>query len=404
MSLRARFRAVAATAPRAYWIVWWGTLINRLGGFVVPLLTIYLTTERGVSVTDAGAAVSAFGAGQVLASIAGGQLSDRVGRRFTMLLSLFAGAIVMSVLGTLHDLAAITLTVGVLGFVGELYRPAVAAFVSDVIPERDRLGAYGLLYWAVNLGWAFAAATGGLIAKYDFHILFFADAATMAAFGVLIAIAVPETKPARVVREPGAAEEVPSRPWWRDRVFATFVGINFLLVLVPMQSGAALSAHMTSQGFSPAAYGAVLGVNGVVIIVVQPYMTTWIARFDADRVLVVSALLYAVGMFVHGLATLLVAHMAAVTIWTLAEILESPTRSALVAAMAPADARGRYQGAFVMTWGAGALVGPRLGTLLWDRVGPHAVWYLTSGLGLFVAGALAATARERRARVATSLS
>ena len=400
--LRARFRAVAASAPRAYWVVWWGTLINRLGGFVVPLMTIYLTTERGVTVTEAGAAVSAFGAGQVLASIAGGQLADRVGRRVTMLISLFSGAVVMTVLGTLTDLAAITVTVGVLGFAGELYRPAVAAFVSDVIPEGERLQAYGLLYWAVNLGWGFAATVGGLIAKADFHLLFVADAATMAAFGVLIAVAVPETRPAPV-RAADAPPLPATRAWWRDRPFATFVGINFLLVLLPLQSGAALSAHMTAQGFSPAAYGLVLGCNGLFIIVAQPVLTARIARADADRVLVVSAVLYGIGMGVHGLASILVAHIAAVMIWTTAEILESPTRSALVAAMAPADARGRYQGAFVMTWGAGQLVAPRLGTLVWDRAGPRALWFGCVGLGMFVALALAATARDRRVRVAAAV-
>ena len=28
--------------PRTYWILWTGALINRLGGFVMPLLALYL--------------------------------------------------------------------------------------------------------------------------------------------------------------------------------------------------------------------------------------------------------------------------------------------------------------------------------------------------------------------------
>ena len=42
--LRDKFAIVGGAAPRAYWYVWWGTLVNRLGGFVIPLLTI----PRGV--------------------------------------------------------------------------------------------------------------------------------------------------------------------------------------------------------------------------------------------------------------------------------------------------------------------------------------------------------------------
>jgi hypothetical protein len=60
---------------RARWYVWWGTLVNRLGGFVIPLLTIYLTTVRAESVADAGLVVSVFGLGQIGASIVGGELA-----------------------------------------------------------------------------------------------------------------------------------------------------------------------------------------------------------------------------------------------------------------------------------------------------------------------------------------
>ncbi|HEV7559237.1 MAG TPA: MFS transporter, partial [Kofleriaceae bacterium] len=159
-----RLRKIRESAPRVYWLVWWGTLVNRLGGFVVPLLTIYLTTQRHASVAEAGAIVSFFGAGQVGASVVGGQLTDRVGRRATMLVSLFGGAIAMALLGGARGLTEITVLVTVVGFVGELYRPAVSAVVTDVVPPAQRLYAYGLLYWAVNLGFAFAGSVGGLIA------------------------------------------------------------------------------------------------------------------------------------------------------------------------------------------------------------------------------------------------
>ena len=127
--LRERIDAVAKVAPRAYWYVWWGTLVNRLGGFAIPLLTIYLTTDRGVSVSDAGGVVSIFGLGQVVASIAGGQMSDRLGRKITMVSSLFGGAAAMFGLAFARDISSIAVWVGIVGFVGELYRPAVAAVI-----------------------------------------------------------------------------------------------------------------------------------------------------------------------------------------------------------------------------------------------------------------------------------
>ncbi|HEX9576149.1 MAG TPA: MFS transporter, partial [Myxococcales bacterium] len=53
--------------PRAFWILWTGALINRLGGFVMPLLALYLTGERGLRVEEAGFIVSLLGAGVLCA-------------------------------------------------------------------------------------------------------------------------------------------------------------------------------------------------------------------------------------------------------------------------------------------------------------------------------------------------
>src|SRR5207344_1885674 len=89
--------------PRSFWFVFGGTLINRLGNFVVPLMTIYLTKVRGIGVAEAGVVVALFGGGSAI----GGQLSDRWGRRPTMLASLFGGAAVMLALAFARDLATI---------------------------------------------------------------------------------------------------------------------------------------------------------------------------------------------------------------------------------------------------------------------------------------------------------
>lgn len=394
--IRDTLRTVAASAPRTYWYVWWGSLVNRLGGFVAPLLTIYLTTQRHLAVDKAGAIVMWFGAGQVAASIAGGQLTDRVGRRATMLLSLFGGAIVMVALGRARGLSEITVLVAALGFIGELYRPAVFAFVADVTPPETRLYAFGLLYWAINLGFAVAASVGGFVADYDFSLLFYVDAATTFLFAVLIAFKVPETRPT-AVRGP---VDAPSVSPLLDRQFMMFVTLSLFGSIIAMQAGATLSAHMTWQGFSASTYGLVLAVNGVLIIVLQPFLTRWTGKGDPSRVLALSVMLYGVAMAAHGLAPIALAHAGAVAIWTLGEIIESPMKGSIVSDMAPASARGRYQGTLVMTWGLAQMIGPRLGTWLWTHEGPAVVWDGSLALGTVTAILYLVTGPARRRRMA----
>ena len=44
--------------PRAFWLLWAGGLINRLGTFVQPFLSLYLSSQRGLSIETSGAVVS----------------------------------------------------------------------------------------------------------------------------------------------------------------------------------------------------------------------------------------------------------------------------------------------------------------------------------------------------------
>ncbi|MFC6618829.1 hypothetical protein [Deinococcus radiophilus] len=86
-----RLHALREGYPPAFWVLWFGTLLNRLGEFVAPLLGFYLTAEKGFSLTQVGVILSAMGVGRFFAESLGGGLSDRVGSGVTMQLAL-AGA------------------------------------------------------------------------------------------------------------------------------------------------------------------------------------------------------------------------------------------------------------------------------------------------------------------------
>jgi MFS family permease len=398
-ALFGRLRDARARLPPVYWLLFWGTLVNRLGGFVVPLLTFYLTSARGpaLSLRDAGAIVALYGVGQVVASLVGGVLADRLGRRATLLLSLFGGAAAMLGLGLVRAPSTIAAMVLVTGFAGELYRPAVAATIADVVPPADRVHAYGLLYWAVNVGFSIAPALAGLVARWSYTLLFVLDAATTAAYGAIVLARLPETRPPRAA---DGAAPVRLVDVLRDRPFMTFAALTSVATLIDYQSTVALSAYLGAQGHRVSTFGALLAVNGVLIVLLQPSINAALASRDPSRVLALAAVLTGVGFFLHGLVTAIAAHAVALAVWTLGEICRSGTSSTVVAAMAPAQARGRYQGVYTMSWGLASAVGPLAGAGVLEAWGPDALWTGCLVLGVAVAALLLATAPARRRRLA----
>jgi hypothetical protein len=157
-------RGQADGLPRAFRVLWSGVLINRLGTVVVPFLALYLSGPRGLSVQATGAVLAVCGAGSVLSQLAGGILADRIDRRGTLAGAMLANASCMIALGYPAAIPAIVAVVFLLGLSFDMYRPAQAAILADLISPAERPRAFALIYWAVNLGFDVAMVLGGALA------------------------------------------------------------------------------------------------------------------------------------------------------------------------------------------------------------------------------------------------
>ncbi|WP_433792311.1 MDR family MFS transporter [Actinoplanes sp. CA-252034] len=395
--MRGWLRQAAGGLPRQFWFLWTGTLINRVGSFAVLFLSIYLTSERGFSQSQAGLILGLYGVGGAIGTVSGGVLADRWGRRPTMLVAQFGAAGLMLALGLARTYPEIAVATFLLGLFAEAVRPAFSAMMIDVVPEPDRVRAFSLNYWAVNLGFAVAAILAGFAAKVDYLLLFSADAATTLITAIITAIFLAETRPAR---HPGRkASPGGLGTALRDGNFAAYLLLSFVSVLVILQHLSTLPISMLADGHTAATYGTVIAVNGVLIVSGQLFVPKLIEGRDSAKVLAVAALLVGSGFGLVALAETPIVYALTVIIWTLGEMLQSPSNAATVAALSPPGLRGRYQGLNSLSWSAGTALAPILGGLVLQRAGDAVLWG-----GCFVLCAvvalgqlLAGPARARRA-------
>ena len=371
--------------PPTYWLIWTGTLINRLGGFVIPFLTLYLTTQRAIPVSQAALMVSFFGAGSFLAQLSGGELTDRLGRRPVMLMSFFITPIFMILLGLARDLFLISLATLVVGFFTDLYRPAVGAAIADLVPPESRTRAYGYNYWAINLGAAVAPVIAGLMAQYDYMILFIADAVTTAIFGFIVFFGIRETRPA----EAHHAAHLPIRErisqLRRAPILLLFSLITLFFGMIYTQGYVTLPLDMQSHGLGPDQYGTVIAVNGFLIILVTIPVSNMARKWPRFETVAVSAVLLGLGFGFTALASDLPLFALSVAIWTLGEIAGTSVGPTIVADLSPVDLRGLYQGIFGAAWGLSYFIGPLLGGWIYENLGADTLWISCLITGIVIA-------------------
>jgi predicted MFS family arabinose efflux permease len=379
--LRRAARETVSGLPREFWWLWTSTLVNRLGSFVATFMALYITLDRGGSAFYAGLVASLHGLGGVVSSLGGGVMADRLGRRPTMLVAQLATAGSVALLGFVQDFVAIAVVAFVVGMASNASRPAVQAMMADIVRPEDRVRAFSLNYWAINLGFAVSSAAAGFIAEFSYLAGFLIEAGMTLVCAVVVFLKVPESQPARKDGAAAGGPAVGLGTVLRDRRFMGVVGLSFLVALIFQQGSVGLPIAMGEAGFTPADYGLAIAVNGVLIVALQIPVTRFIQHRDPRRLLVVSSVLAGYGFGLTAFAGSVGVFALTVCVWTLAEIVNAPTQTGLVVRLSPAQGRGRYQGMYTMSWSVAALVAPLMSGAVIDRLGASWLWGLTALVG-----------------------
>lgn len=381
-----------------------GALVNRAGSFLVPFLTLYLRESLDLGIGFASIALGVFGVGALVASLVGGHLADQIGRKTVMLLSLFGSAAILVFFGFLETPWMILAAIFIFSLISEMYRPAAAAMIADVTEPEQRSLAFGLMYVAINLGFAVAAAVGGILAEVSFLWLFWGDAITTGVFGLLILLWIAETLPGVGGEEPVSKIEpapdsatpevkIEAKPddaslaaavqhILHDGVFLVFCGATFVLAVMYTQSICTFPMCLTERGFSPRTYGWIIAINGAMIVLVQLPVTSWVTRYHRGWMMALSAIVTGAGFALFGFASVPWHFAVAVMVWTSGEMMGSPISMAIVSDLAPQRFRARYMGVFSMSFSSSMMVGAPLGGWVLNTLGSEYLWGICGLLGL----------------------
>jgi MFS family permease len=383
-----------ASLPRPARLLVIGTFVNKLGTFIMPYLTLVLQRELHLPAGQVGLVLAAQGVGSLASILVGGLLTDRLGRRVTLMLSLFGSGTLAIGMGLATSLSVfVPLLVG-FGFLADLYRPAASAIIADVLPSAQRAVGFAGLRAAVNLGFSFGVALGGLIADWNWRVLFHADGLTTVLFGLMVYRLIGETRPPRVA---AASQSTPSAETpWRDGVFLQLATTSLTFSMVLFSFFTVLPLTVTaSAGYPAAVYGSLLAVNGFLIAAFEMSIVNGLRRFRRLRIAGFGLLITGLGFALTGFVMHWTWFLFTILVWTTGEILTGPQQTAFVADWAPPEARGRYLSVYQATWSLSVIINPLVLLPLHARLPEHVFWPLVSVLT--VPSALLLLRLDRRA-------
>ena len=354
--------------PADVWLLVGARAVNRLGAFTLPFLTVTLVAEQGASLAEAGYLMAAFGLATIPSRLLGGRLSDRWGARATIVAGLLGTAAGQLLVAGSRSLGQAAVAVVLLGLAFEVYEPPSQSLVADATTPEERPVAFGLLFAALAAAGMVAGLLAAVLAGVDLRWLFVADALSCLLCAGIVWWRLPAPV-ASFLRCRGCGGP------WRDRRLLLLLALGTGLAVVYLQVTITLPLTVTARGLPVSLVGLLLTVSAATVVLAQPLLAhpRW-RRLDDSVAIAVGFVVVAVGLALTGLATNPAAYVATTVVWSVGDVLIMGRAYALVSAIAPATARGRYLAAYGTSWGLAAVIAPLAGTQLLDRVGPAATW------------------------------
>jgi MFS family permease len=376
--------------PKEVYVIFVSRIVNAIGCFVGPFLTLILTKKIGLSSDVAGFYMSSAGLLYMPASIIGGKLSDTIGRRKVIIIFDALAIMVYMICGFVQPSITMVYLIILAGTCMSAAGPAHDSLMADLTTPENRNGAYALSYMGWNLGFAVGPLLAGMLFENHLNLIFIGDALTALLSLILIIFFVRETigntkqdilDNSRVMerRESGSIINVLLRRPALLIFAIVILGYNFTYAqwgfMMPMHAG----QNFGDRGATY--YGYMASFNGIVVIAFTPLITFLMRRITHMRKIFLGGLLYAIGFGMLGVYNTLPAFFISVFVFTIGEIVLSISTMPFIADNTPMSHRGRMSGVLGIMFGFGYIISPLIMGNIIKTTGLEQGWIL---LGVFV--------------------
>jgi MFS family permease len=355
--------------PRQIYILSIVRVVNAMGNFVYPFLTLFLTEHIGLSSKAAGTyfMISAFV--QSGGSLLGGKLTDRFGRKKLFLFFQGLAACCFAPCIFLGNSIWIPRLLITAGFFMSAAQPANSAMITDLTNKDNRKAAFSLLYLGINLGFSIGPMIAGFLYRNYTRLIFLGNTISIVLSLILLSIFIKDTLPSKEeIEESRKVEDTESAE--DTNVFVALLrrpSLSLFLVgktinsfvystmgfVIPLQL-----KEVFGSDLGPKYFGFMMSTNGIVIIFLTTLIIKLTIKIKPVMNVAIASLFYAVGFGMLGFVHSFPLFILAVVLYTIGEILEATNAGVYIANHSPINHRGRFNAVIPLITGFGFSIGP----------------------------------------------
>ncbi|MBK5241710.1 MFS transporter [Clostridium sp.] len=381
--------------PKSIYVIFFARIINSMGSFVHPFLTLFLTKSLGLGIETAGLFLMMAAVSSIPGSLIGGKLADHIGRKKVIIISQGVAAMCLIPCAFLGKSLIVPYLLILSSFFGGAAQPPNSAMMADLTTTKNRKAAYSLLYLGINIGFSLGPLIAGFLYNNHMKILFLGDAATTILSLVLVAVFVEETLPDKAITCDKVSSDFYSetekaqdgslfsvllkRPYLIAFAMVSMI-YSFMYAqhgfIIPMQMDTLFSSH------GPKLYGSLMAINGLVVVTMTTIITVVTKKLRPILNITLAGLFFSLGFGMLFLAKTYMVFIISTIIWTIGEILSATNSGVYIANHTPMSHRGRFNAVLPLITGTGFAVGPfMMGLFIRNKEINHA-WILIFFVGI----------------------
>lgn len=376
-----------------------GKTVTAMGSFVWPILSFFMTLRLGFSDYTASLIMAGFMIFSLPASIFGGKLTDRIGRKKVIVFFDFA-TIIFYVLTALLPKGIISIFfIFLAGLFQTIEGPAYDALTADNSTSNTRDKAYSLTYLGFNLGFIMGASLAGILFNINVSLCFLLNAASILVSTILILVFIKDKY--HVKKEDGTTESITTDSEYEQpvadnvsvwsilknsKVIIAFVLSACLISIAYNAVGTVVPLQLKTQlgDYGATIYGYLSSTNGLVVIIFTPILTMVLKKFPEIAKIIISIVLFMGGMVLFGFTTSIICAFIAMVVHTLGEVTNSIGSQPYIGRRIPLSHRGRVNGVVSSAHSVVSFLSQLLisGILFWTNSNYTIIWIVYLSVAL----------------------